>query len=165
MPDATLEGRFAHVKELVNDQWADLEAGVIWDLDRRTFCLQCKSRALDEQFDLRMLTQHGDVGLLKVVGTKGRRERLVGYGLIYGGYPYIHHDPEYVVLSYSEAEDVRRRDVTVIYNDRNCRLIKAGVGTADYMWVSRMAAPSGLNFNLPDAKTHRMFSKVWKDGT
>ncbi len=91
--------------------------------------LRLNSLLYGEEPVIKNLVQHGSLRLLGVLGRSRRqRERRLGYILEFSGNPIVHSYTWFVALAYTDAEDVRRKQLLFLYNDENIRLARAGIG-------------------------------------
>jgi hypothetical protein len=137
---------------------------VIAPVGRQAYCVRLKCFVGKERAKLLSLQEHQNVILFGVYGDDRKRDRLVGYCLMFMGAPIIHRFTRYCSFSYSEPTDIRYRQVKVIYNDEFVRLLRLGVGTFEYFLVCRKSTDEQLQTGAADAATHLQFSGTWKDG-
>ena len=138
---------------------------IFTELDRHAFALRYKGLISGEKPKLITLCEHQQIMLMGVHGDDGERERMVGYCLLFSGAPTIHHYTRYVSISYSEIQDIRSRQLKLIYDDAEVRLARMGMGTFDYLWLCRKATERQLEVDAPDHAAYQLFREAWKDGT
>jgi len=137
---------------------------IITPLGKRAFGMSFKRFISKEKPKLLTLNEHHNVVLFGVYGDENNRDRLVGYCLLFGGAPIIHHYTRYVSLSYSEPTDIRTRQMRVLFDDQYVRLTRVGVGVFDYLWICRKNVPQQLEVDVADHAAHTRFKRAWRDG-
>ena len=148
----------------VQKNWTGMHDYIVTILDRQAMALRIKGFVANERPKLLTLCEHDQLILSGVYGDAAGRERLVGYCLLFSGAPTIHYHPRYTSLSYSDAQDIRTRQMLVIYDDDDTRLLRFGIGTFDYLWCCRKATEEQFEVDLADHAQHRQFSGAWRDG-
>lgn len=133
-------------------------------LGRQALALRTKSFVSNEQPKLISLCEHHQINLMGVYGDERGRERQVGYCLLFTGAPTIHHYTRYVGVSYSEVTEIKSRQLKVIFDDDDVRLARMGVGTFDYLLLSRRLLDEQMEIDAPDHASYQMFKKAWRDG-
>lgn len=157
-------GVVEELTSLVQKDWRFLHDYIITPLGHQAYCLRMKTLVSGEQPKLLVLRQHHTLVLFGVYGSNDRRDRLVGYCLVFSGAPWIHHNPRYISFSYSEATDIRMRQVRFIFEDENVRLSRFGVGVFDYLWLCRKQTDQQTDVDVADHIAHKQFAGTWKDG-
>lgn len=130
----------------------------------QAYCVRVKRFVGKEKPKLLELCGHENVLLLGVYGADARRDRLIGYAMVFAGAPIIHRITKYCTFSYSEPTEIKHREVRVIYDDEFVRLLRFGMGVFDYMLVCRKSTDEQLQVEVADLASHIRFSGSWKDG-
>ncbi len=148
----------------VQRNWAGMHQHIITTLDQRAMALKIKDFVSGEKPKLLSLCEHDQLILFGVYGDEAGRERQVGYCLLFSGAPTVHHYTRYCSFSYSDAQDIHTRQMLVIHDDDDTRLLRFGIGTFDYLWCCRKATQTQFEVDLADHAQHRQFSGAWRDG-
>lgn len=166
LPGDDDRGVIGRLTDLVGQAWGQLDDYLVTVLgqDQRALVLRFKDFVSDEKPKLMTLCEHDQLVLSGVYGVGSGRERLVGYCLLFSGAPTLHWHTRYTGISYSELEDIRTRQMLVVFDDPNVRLIRFGVGVYDYMFCCRKTIPTQLDVDLADHQQHQQFSGAWRDG-
>jgi hypothetical protein len=109
------------------------------------------------------LHEHENVMLFGVNGQVKGRNRLVGYALIFSGAPFLHYYTRYIGLSYSDANEIKFRQMQVLYDDPTVRLLRFGIGVFDYLWEVRHRVPEQHQVPVADHAAYELYSKLWKE--
>ena len=133
-------------------------------LGRRAIALRVKDFVSNERPKLLALCEHHQIVLLGVYGDEDGRERLVGYCLLFTGAPTIHHYTRYASFSYSEPQDIKTRQMLVIFDDPVIRLTRMGVGVFDYLLACRKITDEQLEIDAGDHAGQQLFKHAWRDG-
>lgn len=155
---------FKRVERLVQQRWLHLDQYIITRLDRQGFVIKVKPFTHDEKAVCYVEKQHGNLMVVVIKGKNKRRERMVGYYLLYAGRPIIHQYTNYLAVCYSEPTDVRYREVLVVHSDEYTRLYRAGVGVFDYFWGCRKKSQLHHQAGMPACATYLKFAGAWRDG-
>ncbi|KKN14799.1 hypothetical protein LCGC14_0992490 [marine sediment metagenome] len=149
---------------MIEQDWTHRQDYVVQMLGQRAVALRFKDFVSDERPKLLSLCEHDQLILLGVYGEGGGRERLVGYCLLFSGAPTLHWHTRYAGISYSPLEEIKTRQMLVIYDDPNVRLLRFGVGCYDYLFCSRKQVDEQMEADLADHQQHQQFSRAWRDG-
>ena len=148
----------------VGQDWNGMHNYIFTALGPRALALKVLDFVTNEQPKLLTLCDHQQVILMGVYGDDNGRERLVGYCLLFSGAPTLHHYTRYAALSYSDPQDIRTRQMLVIFDDDVVRLARFGVGVFDYLWVCRKSTEEQFTIDAADHAQHLLFSGAWRDG-
>jgi len=149
----------------IERDWAGMYSHIFTALGRHAIALRFKNFVSNERPKLLTLCEHHQINLMGVYGEGADRERLVGYCLLFSGAPTIHHYTRYLGVSYSEVQDIRGRQLKMLYDDDDVRLARMGMGVFDYLLVCRKLTEEQLEIDAPDHAAYHMFKHSWKDGT
>ena len=111
-----------------------------------------------------VLHEHEQVVLFGVYGHDNERDRLVGHVLMFSGAPITHHYTRYCSLSYSEPTDLKFRQMRVLFDDDDVRLLRFGMGTFDYLWLVKKRTEQQMAVAMADHAAHEFYSRIWKEG-
>lgn len=111
-----------------------------------------------------MLSEHEQILLFGVYGHDNDRDRLVGHVLLFSGAPITHYYPRYYSLSYSEPTDLKFRQLRILFDDDDVRLLRFGMGTFDYLWLVKKRTAHQATVPLADHAAHEFYSRLWKEG-
>lgn len=150
--------------EYVAQDWHSTHDHIITPLGVRAYCVRVKGLVSNETPKLLTLREHHNVVLYSINGSSTERDRLVGYCLLFSGAPMVHYYTRYTSLSYSEPADLRTRQMRVIFDDPNVRLLRFGVGTFDYLWVCRKRTDKQTQVDVADHAAYVRHLGSWKDG-
>lgn len=147
-------------------QWNLYEDGFLSRCDEHQgYVLKLRSVTHDETLHTQDLRQHGgNISLLGVYGRAKRRERLLGYILLYTGDPWVKPCSWYCGIFYSDETDVRRKQPELIKADQNIRLYVAGLGKFDYLFCMKSRTREHDELDTSDAAVHRETADHWRDG-
>lgn len=160
------EGQLERTVASVLENWNLYEDGFVSQCDDGPgYVLKLKPVTHDETLHTQDLRQHGgNVSLLGIYGRARRRERLLGYVLLYTGDPTIHASSWYVALAYSGRDDIRRKNPELIKADANIRLFVAGIGDFDYLFCLKSRTKEHDDADMSDSAAHREAADQWRDG-
>lgn len=133
--------------------------------DHQAFVLKLKPVTHDESLHTQDLRQHGgNISLLGVYARAQRRERLLGYILLYTGDPLVHPTSWYCSFAYSEEAETKRKQPELIKADQNIRLFVAGIGKFDYLFCMKSRTRDHDELDASDSAVHRETADHWRDG-
>ena len=159
-------GPIERTTQFILNSWNLYEDGFIAQCEEgAAYVLKLKSVTHDESLHTQDLRQHGgNISFLGVYGRAKRRERLLGYILLYTGDPVVHATSWYVNLAYSDKDDIRRKNAELIKHDSNIRLFVAGIGAFDYLFCLKARTKEHDDMDMSDAAAHRESADQWRDG-
>lgn len=149
---------------LIERDWQLAHDLIVTPLGNRAYFLKVKGFVSNESPQLFTLREHDNITLFSVSGCGSVKDRDLGYVLLFGGAPFVHHHTRYVALSYSEAEDVRTRQMKVIYDDDYIRLTRFGIQVFGYLLTCRKRTQEQLNVDVADHVAANLFANAWRDG-
>jgi hypothetical protein len=150
--------------DLIDRDWQQAHKLIVTPLGNRAYFLKVKGLVSGEKPQLFSLREHDNITLFNVASYGTRKDRDLGYVLLFSGAPFVHHHTRYVALSYSEAEDVRTRQMKVIYDDDYVRLTRFGIQVFGYLLTCRKRTQEQLNVDVADHVAANMFANAWRDG-
>jgi hypothetical protein len=164
LPGHDAGGVIDQLIDYIKHDWTEIHEYILTALGPHAFVIKTLDFVTNEQPKLMTLCDHQQVILMGVYGDDSGRERLVGYCLMFSGAPTLHYHSRYIGLSYSDAQDIRTRQMLVIFDDTITRLARFGLGTFDYLWACKKETDEQFTIEAADHAQHKQFSGSWRAG-
>lgn len=120
----------------------------------------------DETSKLLPLVERKTLCVLAVVGSDNdlKRERIVGYVIVFIGSPIVHYYTFFAALCYSGADNIGVKVPKLLYQDRSILVFKVGMGAIDYYIGYRNKLKEHIVPKTSTGSMHLDTAEAWRDG-
>lgn len=157
----------AKVQECLS-RWQKLDAEFFSPVNNYCIALKLFNPAFDEKFIIEPFVERNKVLLLGVYGREDelKRDRLLGYIVLYVGNPALCLYTFYAALSYSDKTNLGIKMPRLLYKDKSLLMFKFGIKDIDYLVGYREKSKETHDLeNTSSSSMHTEMADAWKDGT
>lgn len=147
-------------------RWNVLDQKFIINITPNVYGLKLFNPGFDEVWKLEPLLERRKLVLIGVYGIEKdlERKKLLGYLILFIGEPHIHDYTFYLVLSFSDKDDIGNKKPVLVYCDKSLYLYRVGIGEADYLIGYRDRQKEHDDVGVSSGAMHNVMADAWRDG-